>query len=163
MPYKSDIVPISKGLNLLDTYSMIINQNPKDDHAYMRRCKEYIRQGNYNEAINDVNKALDLNPRINEYFLLKGYLYELMGDTINADQSFAGAIILDKNVEWIAAFIRGGVIKNELECIIPMANQGGVWVIPVTADFLIPAENALALFGVSQARESTIGRFGWLP
>ncbi|MFH1708064.1 MAG: hypothetical protein ABIF71_09110 [Planctomycetota bacterium] len=31
------------------------------------------------------------------------------------------------------------------------------------ADFLIPAENALALFGVSQARESTIGRFGWLP
>ena len=32
-----------------------------------------------------------------------------------------------------------------------------------TADFLIPAENALALFGVSQARESTIGRFGWLP
>lgn len=134
MPYKSDIVPISKGLNLLDTYSMIINQNPKDDHAYMRRCKEYIRQGNYNEAINDVNKALDLNPRINEYFLLKGYLYELMGDTINADQSFAGAIILDKNVEWIAAFIRGGVIKNELECIIPMANQGGVWVIPVTVN-----------------------------
>jgi len=31
------------------------------------------------------------------------------------------------------------------------------------ADFLIPAENALALFGVSQARESTMGRFGWLP
>ncbi|MFH1708403.1 MAG: hypothetical protein ABIF71_10890 [Planctomycetota bacterium] len=33
----------------------------------------------------------------------------------------------------------------------------------LSADFLIPAENALALFGVSQARESTIGRFGWLP
>ena len=32
----------------------------------------------------------------------------------------------------------------------------------LTADFLIRAENALALFGVSQARESTIGRFGWL-
>ncbi|MFH1707295.1 MAG: hypothetical protein ABIF71_05195 [Planctomycetota bacterium] len=30
-------------------------------------------------------------------------------------------------------------------------------------DFLIPAENALALFGVSQARELTMGRFGWLP
>ncbi|MFH1709100.1 MAG: amidohydrolase family protein [Planctomycetota bacterium] len=35
--------------------------------------------------------------------------------------------------------------------------------VTMNADFLIPAENALALFGVSQARESTIGRFGWLP
>ena len=58
-----------------------------------------------------------------------------------------------------------------------MTSQAGVTAGPVTIvvfagvpfarvaipDFLIPAENALALFGVSQARESTIGRFGWLP
>ncbi|MFH1708311.1 MAG: hypothetical protein ABIF71_10410 [Planctomycetota bacterium] len=40
---------------------------------------------------------------------------------------------------------------------------GTTLVLGPIADFLIPAENALALFGVSQARESTIGRFGWLP
>lgn len=49
---------------VMDAYSEMIRENPKDYEAYLRRAGEYYRHNEYLRALDDVNKAIQYTPSI---------------------------------------------------------------------------------------------------
>jgi tetratricopeptide (TPR) repeat protein len=51
----------------------------KDAAFYVRRGNDYAKKGQYDEAISDYNKALEINPRYAEAYCGRGLAYDNKG------------------------------------------------------------------------------------
>jgi tetratricopeptide (TPR) repeat protein len=50
-------------------------QPPQDATAYYDRGVDYYRKGQYDKAISDFNRALEINPRYAEAYINRGITY----------------------------------------------------------------------------------------
>lgn len=68
-----------------------ISEHPENDSLYYNRAQANYQQGNYQEAFNDLNKALELNPKNYQAASSKGDLYQAMGQTEQAKKAYQEA------------------------------------------------------------------------
>ncbi len=59
-------------------FNMAINKDPQNDMYYISRAISYKELRKYQEALNDVNKALEINPNIEKAIFLKNELVNLL-------------------------------------------------------------------------------------
>lgn len=72
-----------------------IKQNPDDAGLYNKRAKQQLGQGNINEALNDINKAIELEGRNDEFLLTLSDIYFAMGQLRKTEQTLQ-SILIDK-------------------------------------------------------------------
>jgi tetratricopeptide (TPR) repeat protein len=75
-------------------YSVAIRLNPGESKAYVARADAYRRSGNYNPAISDLSRVIELKPYA-EAYLTRGEVYEEKGRPDTAIFDFTRAIELD--------------------------------------------------------------------
>ena len=65
--------------NAITDLTKVIEINPRDSDAYLRRgiCYRYLEY--FDHAIQDYNKAIEINPRYAETYYNRGGVYELLG------------------------------------------------------------------------------------
>ena len=72
--------------------------NPNNVLAYVNRGNAYYNLNQYNKALADFNKALQLNPNLSaEIYYKRGKVYEAMGDNVRAQADFNKAKQLGYN------------------------------------------------------------------
>lgn len=59
----------------LQELNLILEEDPMDDAALLRRARILLEWGYYREAINDLNRVIKLRPDLPEAFLLRGRAY----------------------------------------------------------------------------------------
>ena len=81
----------------------MVDANPKMRarwHTYQtrgRRGQAYLRVGDYKEALEDLNRAIELNPQYFDGYHWRGNLYEEIEDFDAAIADYTRAIQLDPN------------------------------------------------------------------
>lgn len=60
--------------------------------GYFNRGKEYYDEGRHAEAIQDFNKAIELNPKYTKAYNNRGFIYYVQGDYAQAIQDYGKAI-----------------------------------------------------------------------
>jgi len=71
--------------------------DPKSATDYTARAKTYLDQGDYNRAIADCIKAINLDPQNVSAYLGRGIAYDLLGRPDDAIADFTQAVRLDPN------------------------------------------------------------------
>lgn len=71
------------------------NKIDKDVMGLISKSKEMIDNGNINEALNNLKKALAINPSFNECYRLIGKVYELKGDIKEAEKFYKASKCFD--------------------------------------------------------------------
>ncbi len=66
---------------------------PKDEDALLKRAWEYFTMDKYDDALNDLNALIELNPKAGMY-VLRAKIYEKLGDNENALADYDKAIEL---------------------------------------------------------------------
>jgi Tfp pilus assembly protein PilF len=59
--------------------------NPKDSESYIGRALFYVDQQNFDKAITDFSKAIEVNPRDWYSYYTRGFLYWKQGEKAKAD------------------------------------------------------------------------------
>jgi len=73
--------------------------NEKDAGLLHKRARIYISLKEINQALNDINKAIQFDPRKAEYYITLSDIYLLMGQPQNCEESLLKAISVDpKNI-----------------------------------------------------------------
>ncbi len=67
--------------------------------SYFQRGLVWQEQGQYQEALNDLNQALSLEASVPEYYLQRGFVKEKLTDTLGALQDYTAALRLDPLLE----------------------------------------------------------------
>lgn len=76
-----------------------ISGTAKDASLYMERARVYIALKEINQALNDVNKALQLEPRKADLYILLSDIYLMMGQPQNCEEALQKAVSVDpKNI-----------------------------------------------------------------
>ena len=71
----------------------------KDAALYHQRAKLYIGLKEINQALNDMNKALQIDPKKAEYYTTLSDIYLLSGQPLNCEESLKKAVSVDpKNI-----------------------------------------------------------------
>ena len=72
-------------------YGVAIAQNPDMYAPHLNRGRALMRQKRLNEAMNDFNRALELNPQMGEIYYFRGACYAAAGNTAAAQQDMQRA------------------------------------------------------------------------
>lgn len=99
-------LPAQSGLNdpmtraVMEAYTEMIRENPKDYEAYLRRAGEYYRHNEYLRALDDVNKAILYTPSIEtdmrfQAHTLRAGIYEMSHRYKQALEDLNQALELD--------------------------------------------------------------------
>ena len=56
------------------TVTKCIEKNPAFDKAYANRCQIYLKQKKYNEALEDIDKAIKINFKNPDYYFDKSFV-----------------------------------------------------------------------------------------
>lgn len=72
-----------------------IKQNPDDASLYNKRANQLLAQGDINKALNDINKAIELEGRNDEFMLTLSDIYFAMGQLRKTEQTLQ-AILIEK-------------------------------------------------------------------
>jgi len=90
---------ISDNNQKIKLLSEAINLNPISDVAYSHLANSYFIYKNYIDALDNINKAIELNPESNDYLCRKGSIYKEMGNAKDAESIFKEVITRDaKNI-----------------------------------------------------------------
>lgn len=68
-----------------------INRFPQDDKLYYDRALANYFQGNYNDAFNDLDKAIELNPQNSSAAIMKGDMFSSLSQNEQAKQAYKEA------------------------------------------------------------------------
>jgi len=68
---------------------------PRDAQFYFNRGTAYVAKGEYDRAISEFNKALEINPRYTEAYNLRGGVYSRKGQNDEAISDYSKAIEID--------------------------------------------------------------------
>jgi len=99
-------------------YEVVVNKRPKDLKALVGLASTYRLQQDYDNTFKYVNKALRIDPRYRDAYVLKGSTYLLLGDSKLAKSSYETAVQQDP--EFFEAYIMLGSIyqaENNPICI----------------------------------------------
>jgi Flp pilus assembly protein TadD len=72
----------------IDSFQSILSQQPNNVHALQGLATAFQAQGRYSEALQQVNKALALDPVNSRLFLTKGQILDVSGQTLSAVESY---------------------------------------------------------------------------
>ena len=78
-----------------------------DAEAYNNRGIAYVKKGQYDRAISDLNKAIEINPNLVEAYFLRGLAYRHRGQYDRAISDFTKAIEI--NPKFANAYYHRGV------------------------------------------------------
>ena len=81
----------------IDIYDQLIENNNKDERYFINRSSIYIKLEKYEDALNDCNYALELNPNNIHIYKNKASALVYKGDNQNASKCFIKIIDLDEN------------------------------------------------------------------
>jgi tetratricopeptide (TPR) repeat protein len=98
------------------TQEMQVESRDTEAHAYNHRAIEYLKRGQYDNAISDLNKALEINPRYDEAYYNRGNAYFSKNQHDRAIADYSNA--LDINPRYAKAYYDRGVayyFKGEYE------------------------------------------------
>jgi regulator of sirC expression with transglutaminase-like and TPR domain len=70
---------LSENDRLIQFYSNVITQKPQNAVAYYNRGLAYINVENYQQAVLDLNKSIEINPQANAY-VARGFAYDRLGN-----------------------------------------------------------------------------------
>lgn len=73
-----------------------IKNIPNDDNLYYNRANTNYKQGNYKDAFKDLDKALEINPKNYNAAIMKGDLFNGMGQSDKAKEAYQEAAQLAK-------------------------------------------------------------------
>lgn len=94
----------------------LITENINNPDRLYAVSKIYTKMGNYNEALNIINKALSFDSRNINYIYQRGYINELMGNAKSALADYESIIRMRKN--YAAANYRAALVYlNNLKMI----------------------------------------------
>ena len=68
---------------------------PRDAQFYLNRGTTYVAKGEYDRAISDFNKALEINPGYIETYNIRGGVYSRKGQNDEAISDYSKAIEID--------------------------------------------------------------------
>ncbi|KAB1154390.1 tetratricopeptide repeat protein [Flavobacterium luteum] len=105
--------PNSGALTLLDNSIKIIDSGTKEGRAYCDSGNSKQELEDYNGAMTDYNKAIDINPNFFRCYWLRGVLKSVMGDNNGAIIDFTKSIKL--NPDFKMAYVNRGWSKADLE------------------------------------------------
>jgi tetratricopeptide (TPR) repeat protein len=97
---------------MIEGCSRVIAKDPRAAWAYSNRSTAYERDGQFDNALADGNKAIDLSPKMSDAYANRGALYVAKGDYARALLDIAKAIELDGSNG--AAFVNRGYIHEQL-------------------------------------------------
>ncbi|GIV76306.1 MAG: hypothetical protein KatS3mg050_0700 [Litorilinea sp.] len=72
-------------------YDNLLALDPNDDHIYFMRGASYYFIDNFAKAVEDLTKAITLNPRYELYYRFRADAYDYLGDTARAKADRATA------------------------------------------------------------------------
>jgi tetratricopeptide (TPR) repeat protein len=96
----------------IDYFTLSINKMPNFPLAYHNRAIAYKMQGNYEEAKNDLTKAISLNENISVFYFTLAKLSERLEDPSEAIYNYKKAI--DRNPNYIEARTNYSVLQKTL-------------------------------------------------
>lgn len=88
--------------NFRSTYDFLfsldneISKNPYDDKLYHKRALIYLSLNEFEKALNDINKAINLNGNTDDYFYTRSMIYYFKGYYQNALENIVIACELEK-------------------------------------------------------------------
>jgi tetratricopeptide (TPR) repeat protein len=68
----------------ISSLSSVIARNPRDPEAYNVRGSAYGRAGKYSAALNDFDKAIELNPNFYQAYANRALIQRFLGDQAKA-------------------------------------------------------------------------------
>ncbi|KLI13091.1 tetratricopeptide repeat protein [Brachyspira hyodysenteriae] len=95
----------------------LITENINNPDRLYAVSKIYTKMGNYNEALNIINKALSFDSRNINYIYQRGYINELMGNAKSALADYESIIRMRKNyaaANYRAALVYLNNLKNDM-------------------------------------------------
>ncbi len=101
----------------------IDEQNAQDYAAYFELAKRCINNSDFDAAVEQVKKAIAIDPARPEAFNLLGSLYEIRGDRLQAQKNYRAALSLDpayepaqKNLSRSTKFhTEGGIVLGDIQ------------------------------------------------
>jgi tetratricopeptide (TPR) repeat protein len=91
----------------------------RDAKFYNNRGAAYGEKGQYDQAISDFNKAIEINPRYNKAYNNRGIVYRLKGQYDQAISDFNKAIVINpldaeayNNLAWLFATAKAPGFRN---------------------------------------------------
>jgi len=87
-------------------------KDPKDAEAYFNRGLAYDDKGQYDQAISDYSKAIEINPGLAEAYINRGNAYSKKGQYDKAISDYSKAIEI--NPKYADAYINRGLAHNSL-------------------------------------------------
>lgn len=82
----------------LELWSRFIEHNPTSVDGFANRSRAYFKQGKYNEALLDADKATELEPRYASAWNIRGMAYSSIGQNDKAIECYNEAIRLDNDI-----------------------------------------------------------------
>jgi tetratricopeptide (TPR) repeat protein len=86
----------------------VINANPRDPEGYNVRGSAYGRAGEFRQALNDFNTALQINPRFFQAYANRALVYRNMGQQQQAIADYNAALQINPSYD-VAYIGRGNV------------------------------------------------------
>jgi tetratricopeptide (TPR) repeat protein len=87
---------VNKWHRAVDLFTKSINDNPKFFVAYHNRAIAYSKLGDYDKSIEDLKKAVELNPDYPDAYGLMGLVYEIKKDLPGALKVYQEAMAREK-------------------------------------------------------------------
>jgi len=81
----------------LEIINIRLKKDPKDAELLYDRAGVYVNLERYNDAIIDLNKAIEIKPEKKEYHALLGDTYFRLGDMEHSYKAFEAVVTLDPN------------------------------------------------------------------
>ena len=92
----------------ISSLSAVIDRNPRDPEAYNVRGSAYGRAGQYDRALDDFNKAIQLRPGFYQAYANRALIHRFKGDDQNAVADYNKALQI--NPSYDAAYIGRGTV-----------------------------------------------------
>jgi tetratricopeptide (TPR) repeat protein len=96
-----------------DCYTHAIALDPEAPEPYFNRCLSYCRLGRYEDALQDINKVIEINDGLVEAYYTKGLVYRYMQDDDRAEEEFRRALKVDP--DYVKAREELDVIRRKKE------------------------------------------------
>lgn len=106
---ESDVKP----LTFLDSISNMIVSNPNNSNNYYRRALFFYKEGEYDQALADIERAINIDDSVAEYFYLEGNIYYDDNVFENAFKSYQTVVDLDN--EHLEAILKLSSLELALE------------------------------------------------
>ncbi|KAK9820252.1 hypothetical protein WJX72_008100 [[Myrmecia] bisecta] len=112
----------------IELYTQAISQSPKDANLYVARAQAQIKQENYMDAVDDANKALELDSKLSKAHLRKGVACFHLDEFESAKSAFEAGLALEPSSTQLKTWIRKCVAELDDEMTDAHANGS----VPIT-------------------------------